>query len=63
MSAQVVFAPVVLELMNLGFNQVHRADSASELANGDLNRSIWKGEDFWIWRRRPRRLVHNGERR
>ena len=63
MSAQVVFAPIVLKLMNLGLYKVHRTYVTSKLANGDLNCSIWEGEDLWIWRRRPRKLVHNDGRR
>lgn len=63
MRAEVIFAPVVLKLMSFGFNQVHRADSASEFANGDLNRSIWEGEDFGIGRRRCEGVVHSAEKR
>ena len=57
------FEPIGLELIGFRFNQVHRADNASELADGDLNATIWEGTDFWIRRRRASRRVHSDGRR
>ena len=57
------FEPIGLELTGFGFNQVHRADNASELADGDLNATIWEGTDLGIWHRRASMRVHSYGRR
>ena len=58
------FAPVVLELLDFWFNQVHRADRTNELAECDANAAVlWEGTDFGIGRRRVRGVVHSAGRR
>lgn len=63
MRAEVIFAPVILELMGFGLDKVHRTYVASKFAYCDPNRSIWEGEDFGIGRRRCEGVVHSAEKR
>ena len=54
--------PMITELMDFAFSQVHRGCSASEVSDGDLNAAILEGTDFGCGNKRASRRVHSVER-